>query len=164
MTRSNGLPYSRKASNAEVAARTEEVASMIAIGLTTSQIAKIVHDKYGLSERSIGMYMRRAKEYIRRAARTAREELRGRMMVFYETVMRGKERTADRLRAAAQLCELMGLNAPAEQLVGGIAGQPIETSDASIPTVLVLPEQVLEDVRAGAPLPIGGHGGEQTRN
>ncbi len=144
-----GKRKGRKGTNDEIASRVEQVAGLIAKGLTPSQIAEVASKEWGVRSRSVTRYLRRAREWMLKAAGADRMELRSRMFTFYGQIMRGaKEKTRDKLQAAAQLCRLMGLDAPVEQRVGGMDGPPIKTSGtATKRTVLVLPENGFETLR-----------------
>ncbi len=144
-----GLRKGRKGTNDEIESRVEQVAGLIAKGLTPSQITEAASKQWGVRSRSVARYLRRARAWMLKAAGADRTELRSRMFTFYGQIMRGSsEKTRDKLQAAAQLCRLMGLDAPVEQRVGGMDGPPIKTDGTLTKrTLLVLPENGFETLR-----------------
>ena len=123
--------------------RLEQLAGLIAKGWGKSALYKVIFDQgWATTPYQAANYCRRALDWLARAAAMSREELRARVHLVYTRIIRSTPSDAIRLRALAQLCDLWGLNAPSEQLIGGVPGQPVELT--ARPAVLVLPDNAAE--------------------
>lgn len=129
-----------KPTNIELDRRFELLATLLARGHSKYALLKTIYDQgWASNSETANRYIRGALQWLAKAAFQSRDELRARVHIALTSIIRSAQSDAIRLRALAQLCDLWGLNAPSEQLVGGIPGQPVEVARAELPAVLVLP-------------------------
>jgi hypothetical protein len=114
-----------KATDAEVERRVDEVYDLLINRVTYRAIVGYGAQKWGLSERQMAVYMKKAKERIAERAKESQEEQLARAIASYESLYARQVAEKD-LGGARQtldsLVKLLGLSAPEKQeLMGALA-------------------------------------------
>lgn len=155
----NPVPQSErvKPTKAELRERVNTCVDLKASGMADGLVKRVVAVKYSISGRTVERYLRRARERMMAETGKAKETHRADLYTFLVRVMGNtKLGPRDRLLAAKQIAELLGLNAPLRHEHTGAEGGPVKYQNVEEMTDEQLHAIIEEAVAEGGG---GGAGG-----